>query len=205
MIPAGPIRGILCTIIACGLASCSGVQESAQSKASLPPLTFALDGVSNFRVAGVPLYGQSKLDIDGARETLTAFAAGEFPVSFILNVTVTNPDRSSEAGDNAHFILSSLSWTLSVDGIPTIDGDIPQPITIPTGGQPALVPIWIRFDLLRFLKDRGYDSLVALAFQLGGAHGSARRLVLHAKPTLKTDEGEYLYPGEVEIVVRGRK
>lgn len=184
------------------LTSCNVVKEASQSILNLTRCSFKLDGISNFRLAGVLLYGKTSLDVNDATQALTEFAQGEFPVSFILNVAVKNPDGGAAATTSSNTMLTSLAWTLLIDDVPTIEGDIPQPVTIPGSGQQAIVPVWMKFDLLRFFKDKGFEKLVALAFELGGAHGSANRVTLRAKPTIKTSLGDFVYPGEIEIVAK---
>ncbi len=189
---------LLMLIVALTIPSCNALKEAASSAVDIPRCSFKLDGISNFRLAGVLLYGKNSLDLTDATEALTSFAQGVFPVSFILNVAVRRPGTATSSPPG--LTLTSLSWTLFIDDVQTIEGDIPQPIVIPGAGEQALVPIWMKFDLLRFYKDRGYDKLVSLSLALGGAHGSASRVTLRAKPTIRTDYGDFVYPGEIEIV-----
>lgn len=185
---------------ALSLTSCNVVKEIGQSASNLSRCTFKLDDISNFRLAGVPLYGKLKLDIADATEVLSSYARAELPASFVLNVAVQNPNTGAGGSRNSTVTLTSLSWTLLIDDVQTVEGDIPQPITVAGTGQQAIVPVWIKLDLLKFFRGQGYDKLVGLAFALGGAEGSAKRVTLRAKPAIKTEFGELSYPGEIDIV-----
>jgi hypothetical protein len=55
-------------------------------------------------------------------------------------------------------------------------------------------------DLIRFFRDTGYQTLMNLAFALGGIHGSPARVTLKATPTVDTFLGPITYPGEITIV-----
>ena len=188
----------LCTVLS--LTSCNVIKEIGQSVTNLSRCTFKLDGISSFRLAGVLLYGKTSLDITDATQALSSFAQGELPASFVLNVAVRNPNTGTGGTTQSTVTLSSLSWTLLIDDVKTIEGDIPQPMTIPGTGQQVIVPITMKLDLLKFFQDRGYEKLVNLAFALGGARGSASRITLKAKPTIKTEYGMLSYPGEIDIV-----
>ncbi len=159
--------------------------------------SYRLESIDNFRLAGVPLYGKTTLDVNDATETLGSFARGEMPASFILNVVAR---RSDTAGTLEALTQVSFPWTLYIDEVPTIEGDIPQAMKIPTGGGQLTIPLWIKLDLLRFFKASRYEKLVDLAFALGGTHGSTARLKLRVKPVMRDASGELVYPQEVEIV-----
>ncbi len=178
------------------LASCRTGKETERAGAEDVRCTYALESIDNFRLAGVPLYSKTSLDVNDATETLGSFARGEMPASFVLNVTAR---RSDTAGTPEAVTLVSFPWTLYIDDVPTIEGDIPQAMKLPAGHGHLVIPLWMKLDLLRFFKASRYEKLVDLAFALGGAHGSTARLKLRVKPVMRDASGELAYPQEVEI------
>lgn len=169
---------------------------------NLSRLKFKLDSVNGFQLAGIPLSGKTSLSVmDGAR-ILSAFSRNEIPATFILNVAALNPNDGTGGTPKATSTLTSLQWTLIVDNTLTIKGDINDPITIPGTGQDVLVPLQMNLDLVKFFKDKGYESIVNIALAIGGANGSPSRLTLRVKPTVQTPYGPLTYPNEIDVIDR---
>jgi hypothetical protein len=166
-------------------------------------LKFKLGTVDNFHLAGVKLSsasGISQLNITDGAKIIAAFGRGELPVSFTLNVLAKNPNDGTGGTKNTTAIIKSLAWRLFLDDKETINGNIPNSIEVPGVGQETKIPIAMSLDLMKFLKEQGYESLVNLAFALGGVSGSAARIKLKATPTIDTFLGPITYPGELTIV-----
>lgn len=180
--------------------SCNVIKDIGQSITSLSRCSFKLDGISEFRLAGVSLSGKSAFNVGDAAKALASFSQGVLPASFNLNVAVQNPNTATGTASSSTATLTALAWRLLIDDVPTISGNIPRSITIPGAGQQTIVPLTMNLDLVQFFKDKGYDKIVNLAFALGGAKGSASRVTLRATPTITTDFGPLSYPGEIDIV-----
>jgi predicted small secreted protein len=191
---------IAVALAALSVTSCNVVKEIGQSITNLSRCSFKLDGISDFRLAGVSLQGKTALNFSDATQAVASFSQGELPASFILNIAVHNPNTGTGGTPKSTVTLTSLAWRLLIDDVQTIEGEIPQSITIPGTGQQSIIPIPMKLDLVKFFRDKGYDKIVNLAFALGGAQGSASRVTLRAKPTVKTDFGPLTYPGEIDIV-----
>ena len=170
---------------------------------NLQRLQFKLGAVNNFALAGVRLSSIgsiSELNLIDAARLLAAFAQGELPASFTLNVLAKNPNDGTGGTTKTTAVLKSLAWRLFLDNKETINGNVARNIEIPGVGQTATIPIDMSLDLIRFFKDVGYESLVNLALALGGVHGSSSRVTLKATPTVDTFLGPISYPGEITIV-----
>ncbi|MEO8167620.1 MAG: hypothetical protein ABI623_05180 [bacterium] len=169
---------------------------------NLSRLKFKLDSVNGFQLAGIPLSGKTSLTLaDGAR-LLSAFSRNELPATFVLNVGALNPNDGTGGTAKTTSTLTSLAWTLIVDNTLTINGNISDPITIPGTGQEVLLPLQMNLDLVKFFKDKGYESIVNLALAIGGAGGSPSRLTLRVKPTVQTQYGPITYPNEIDVIDR---
>jgi hypothetical protein len=180
--------------------SCGVFREFGQAVTDLSRCSFKLAGISDFQLAGIPLSGKTALGLGEAAQALASFGRGELPASFTLNVAVQNPNTGSGGTTKSAATLTNFSWTLHIDGTPTVAGDIAEPITIPGTGQQATIPLRMNIDLLKFFRDTGFDKIVNLALALGGAQGSASRVTLRARPTMRTDFGPITYPGEIDII-----
>ncbi len=119
---------------------------------------------------------------------------------FNLNVAAINPTDSTGGTPKATATLTSFAWTLLVDSTATIGGNIVSPITIPGTGQKVIIPLHMNLDLYQFFQSRGYQSILNLALALGGANSNTSRLMVRAKPTIRTDFGDITYPDEITIV-----
>jgi hypothetical protein len=180
--------------------SCNVFKELGQAVTNLSRCSFKLDGISDFQIAGISLAGKTKLNIPDAANVIAAFGRGELPTTFTLNVAATNPNDGTGGTTKSAATMTSFAWNLRIDDTPTISGDIAEPILIPGTGQQSIIPLRMNLDLLKFFKDKGYEKVIDLALALGGAQGSASRVTLRAKPSIKTDFGTLTYPNEIDIV-----
>lgn len=189
-------------LVALSTISCNVVKEIGRAVTNLSRCSFKLDGISDFQLAGISLSGKTGFNLTDAAQAVMTFSNGQLPASFTLNIAAQNPNDGTGGTSKSTATMTSFAWTLLIDDTPTIAGDIPQALTIPGTGQRTIIPLRMNLDLLRFFRDKGYDKIVNLAFALGGAQGSAARVTLRAKPTIKTDFGPLTYPGEIDIVDR---
>ncbi len=174
-----------------------------QTISNIGRLKFKLANVSGFSLSGISVSNKSKLSDFNALDLLklsSSFAQGSFPVSFTLNVDAVNPNDGKGGYTSTNATLKSFPWRLLLDNKETISGNIAQAITVPGTGQATVIPLQINMDLLSFLKDKGYESLINLALNLGGSRGSASQITLYAKPVISTMLGDLSYPGELKIV-----
>lgn len=192
---------LLC-VIAMGLStlSCSALKDIGNTMTNLSQTRFKLNSVSGFQLAGVPLAGKSSINVLDGVKLLAAFNRSELPATFNLNVGAVNPNDGTGGTTNASATLTSLAWTLIVDNTLTVNGNINDPITIPGTGQETVIPLQISLDLMKFFKDKGYESIVNLALALGGANSSPSRLTLRVRPTVQTDFGPISYPNEIDVI-----
>lgn len=180
--------------------SCNVVKELAQGLSSLTRCSFKLQGISDFKLAGISLTGKSSLGLADAARAVASFTRGELPAAFVLNVGVQNPNDGTAGTTKAAAIMTGFAWNLRLDDTPTISGNIADPIRIPASGQETVIPLNMGLDLMTFFKDKGYEKILNLAMALGGAKGSSSRVTLRGRPTIKTDFGNLTYPGEISIV-----
>jgi hypothetical protein len=182
----------------------SGIRCSVyESMTNLSRLQFKVGNVNGFQINGVSISNKSKLNDFNPLDILnisTAFAKGTLPASFVLNVDAKNPNDGTGGYPKSDATLQGFKWRLFLDDKETISGDIDNPVTIPGTGDVTTIPLRINIDLMKFFKDKGYESLINLALALGGTQGSSSKVTLYATPTVSSPFGNITYPGELKLV-----
>ena len=174
-----------------------------QTIVNVSRLKFKLGAVNNFSVSGISIEGKKSINDFKPLDVLkisTSIAKKTFPVSFMLNLEAKNPNDGTGGYPRTDITLKSFPWKLYIDDKETIYGNIGEPVTIPGTGEVTNIPIRINIDLIKFFGDKGFDSLINLAFSISGEKGKASRLSLYAKPTVGTPVGDVTYPGELKII-----
>lgn len=182
----------------------SGIQCSVyETLTNLSRLKFKVGAVNGFQISGISFSGKSKLTDFNPLDLLkisSSFAQGSLPTSFVLNVDAKNPNDGTGGYKKSDATLQNFKWRLFLDDQETISGDLDQPVSVPGTGEVTTIPLRINIDLMKFFKDKGYESIVNLALALGGAQGSSTKISLFATPTVSSPLGNITYPGELKLV-----
>ena len=166
-------------------------------------LKFKLGNVNSFKISGVDLSNKSGIEELTPTEILkisSSFAGGNLPASFILNIEAKNPNDGTGGFSSTNATLKSFPWRLLIEDKETVSGNINELETIPGTGEIANLPIQVNTDLLKFFKEKGYESILKLALNIGGINRSASNLTLYAQPTVTTSLGDIRYPEEIRII-----
>ncbi|MCJ7679608.1 MAG: hypothetical protein MUP70_02685, partial [Candidatus Aminicenantes bacterium] len=84
--------------------------------------------------------------------------------------------------------------------VPTVTGNIENPVDVPGTGTASVIPIRLSLNLYEFFANKGYDGLINLVLALGGANRSPSRLALDALPRVNTPWGVLEYPSRITVV-----
>ena len=188
------VVAILLVVPAMSWQGCQTLREIA----ALRLVDFAIDSVTNARLAGVQIERLRSYEDLSATDVLRlsrALATQELPLEFRLNIAADNP-----AENQVQARLVRMGWTLLLEDRETISGMIEESYVLPSG-QTTTIPLTIRLDLVDFF-DRNLEDLVNLALSAAGQGGEATNVKLQARPTIDTPLGEMDYPGEITIVSR---
>ncbi len=190
------------------VSGCNTLKQIQQSMTNLKRCEFKLKDVNNFHVNGIALSNKKSIKdfsiTDGLKLT-NAYAKKSLPTQFILNVEAKNPNDGTGGTKQSSATLTSFDWTLYIDDVPTVSGNIAKPIVIPGTGQSAIIPLAIGLDLYEFFGKQGYERLLNVALALGGANSSPAKITLDARPTITTPIGPISYPGRIKIVEKSWK
>jgi len=182
--------------------ACKTIQDIQNTLTNIKNLQFRLKSIDNFKLAGIGVANKNTLNdfsiTDGLKLT-QAFSGNRFPAEFVLNVEAKNPNDGTGTNKSSSLALERLRWTLYIDNVRTIDGDITNKIEVPAKGGSTIIPIFINFDLYEFFGNRGYEGIVKLALALGGVKGNTSSIRMEALPVIRTPLG-LMEMGEVTIV-----
>lgn len=193
----------LIAVITLSFNACQQLKEIQQTMTNIGRLEYKLKDVNGFRLAGISLQNKKSINdisiTDGLKLT-QAFATKRFPAEFTLNVAAKNPNDGTGGYPQTTATISRMEWRLLIDDVPTINGVVDQPITVPGTGVTTTIPIRMQLDLYDFFGNRGYDKIINLALAIGGYSASPTKLKLDIKPTVNTKFGPITYPSRITVV-----
>jgi len=169
----------------------------------IPNLKYNLKSVNGFQVSGITISDKQKLEDFSVMEALritTAMANKELPISFIVNVEVSNPSSTKEKQADNEIYIKAFPWKLLLNKKETISGRINDPIIIPSRGNTKNIGLEISFNLMQYFENNSIDELADLVFGIGGKNGSTKKLEVITKPTFSTSFGDFVWPDEITIV-----
>lgn len=175
-----------------GVSACATLQQFA----ALRQVDFSIAEVGAGELTGIDLERVASASdlrpLDGAR-LAAALADGELPLAFTIDVEAANP-----ADNNVTARMTRLAWTLLLDDRETVEGVVDRAVELPPG-QPQIVPVIVRLDLLEFFEGNAAD-LLDLALRAAGAERETASVKLRAEPTVETPLGPISYPATITIV-----
>ena len=186
--------------------SCETLDPLTRALMNLRRLQFKLEGVRNFRLLGIRLFGKSSLadfTADEGLKLLEGFNSKVLPAELTLDILVLNPNDGTAGSTKTAMVLNSLESRLIIDETPTVYGDIESPVEIPGTGQAMTVPLIMSIDLVEFFGGQGYEKILDLALGIGGKKRDVARIALDAQPRVSTPYGEVVYPGRITIISKG--
>ncbi|MBK9332204.1 MAG: LEA type 2 family protein [Ignavibacteria bacterium] len=182
------------------ITGCSGIKDTMENAQRLK---FKLGKVDGLNIAGVKLNNINSLNdlniLDGGK-LIAAFASGQLPTKFTVNLIAKNPDTYPGGTKESSSLIKGLDWRLLIDNKEIITGGIDKTIEVPGVGKSTTIPIPVTIDLLRIFTDNSYENILNLALAIGGKSGSSSRLTLKIKPTIDTFLGGISYPGEIDVI-----
>lgn len=179
----------LVTLLA--IPGCAALQELA----ALRSVTFEFAGISNVRIAGIPVGAGATFSSLGAVNLArlgAAVIAKEVPLEMVAHVSARNPAENSVAAR-----MVGLDWTLFIEDRRTLAGGLGSAVAIEPG-RSADVPLAVRFDLLE-LQGGGARDLFDLALAIAGQGALQKDLRLDLTPTIETSLGPIRYPSPIVV------
>ncbi|MBD3370002.1 hypothetical protein GF402_06540 [Candidatus Fermentibacteria bacterium] len=174
---------------------------------------FRVESTKDFYLAGVSLDSLESLSSSQVAQVLAAWAEGECPMDFTLNVGIRNPNDSSSAGMDIPATLTDFGWDLYLDTSDDGDfdttwvcsGSLGSPFEVPEGGETVILPLDVAFDAFALLGSLDPMFVIDLALAIGGIDSDIRdpqhlgRLYIKTLPEFDTPLGPITYPSELLI------
>jgi hypothetical protein len=187
-----PLILLILLLLAAGTGpSCKSIQQAL----NLTKCDFRLKEVKETKLAGVDLQNkESWTDIsfmDIAKLT-TAFAGGNMPLNFKLNVEVRNPNSEKAA-------LNRLDWILMLDDTEIAQGTTNERLEVLPNGGVSDMTIDITSDVKKVLAGKSLESIANLVLNMADAGGKPTKLTLKAKPYINIGNSTVAYPGYINI------
>lgn len=187
-------RLALAALLVLASSSCATLEQFA----ALRNVDFALDRVSDLRLAGIDIGSIRSFDdlsfIDAGRLVL-AVSRNELPMAFQLHLLAENPaDNATDAR------LLQMDWTLLLQDRETLSGLFDREVLLPPG-QPTDVPLTIGLNLIDFFDGSAQD-LFELALSIADQGGTPKEIALRATPVVQTPLGPIRYPQPITIISR---
>ncbi len=129
-------------------------------------------------------------------------ARKNLPLDLTLHLKIENP-----LDNHVTATLTSLDWTLILDGRETISGTLAEDVTLPAGGVQD-IPLRLSLNMFDFFNEKSAMDLLDLALAFAGEGGGIPRgVALKVRPTIDTPFGPITYgkPFIIEPGVRSRK
>lgn len=169
-----------------------------QQLAALRNVDFAMDRVSDPRLAGIDLVRIRSFDdltVMDAGNLALSVSRNELPLDFRLHLVAENP-----ADNHTDARLIRMEWTLLLQGRETVSGVFEEETLLPPG-EPKDVPLTIRLDLMEFFQGSAQD-LLELALSVADQGGTPKEITVTASPTIQTPLGPMQYPQPITILRR---
>jgi hypothetical protein len=178
-------------LLVSSIAGCTALREVS----NLRKAQFAIDRISNPRLAGMDLFGFESYEDLGTTDVLrlgSSLSDGELPMAFTVNLEATNPSSNS-----ANARLTAMDWTLLLEDKETVAGRFEREVVLPPG-EPKNVAVQVELDLVRFFEDnlRGLVNLASAIVQ----NEPPQTVKLRVQPTVNTALGPIEYPSPITVV-----
>lgn len=181
-------RALIIVFVMMGLTSCEVLNQLAQM-ANFANCTFNFNSVNKIQMLGIDLSrGMSKTDLNATQllNLANSLMRKELPVTFNVNVDVTNPNTIAAA-------MSKMDYILSLNGKQVISTTMNNAINVPANGS-SVVTIPISTDLFQLFSGESAEAILNLAFKLAGASSDPVNVGLQVKPYININGQQLAYP-----------
>ena len=186
-------KTLIIVFVAIGLSSCEVLNQVAQI-ANFANCTFNFDSVNQIQMLGINLSkGMTRNDLNATQllNLANALMKKELPVSFNVNVNVSNPNTIAAA-------MTKMDYILSLNGKQVVSTTMNNGINVPAKSS-SIVSIPITTDLFQLFSGESADAIVNLAFKLAGASSNPINVGLKVKPYINIGNQQLAYPDFISM------
>ena len=186
-------RTLIILFVMMGLTSCEVLNQVAQM-ANFVNCTFNFNSVNQIQMLGINLSkGMSKTDLNATQllSLANAIINKKLPVTFNVNLDVSNPNSIAAA-------MAKMDYILSLNGKQVISTTLNNNINVPANSS-SMISIPITTDLFQLFSGESADAIVNLAFKLAGASSNPVNVGLKVKPYISINGQQLAYPNYITM------
>lgn len=172
------------------IAGCKSMRELK----NLTHCRFRIGTVQNIELAGVGIQTVrrfSDLGVKDAAKVASALAAGNLPLSMVINVEAQNPNKTLAA-------MNRLDWIAMIDEVQILEGVVGERVEIQPGGV-ANLPLKVTTNLRKVLGSMGKSELLNYGMGLTDQSNRPSRVSLKLKPTIMVGKHPLEYPSWITV------
>lgn len=191
------IKVVLITLIF--LSGC-GIYQTIQN---ISRLKYRIQSAQDYEILGIDITRKKSLRDFSSVEMLkltSGLLQGSMPLTFKINIEAKNPNDGTGGYPATDLSIQSFPWRLYLNDKETLNGNIENPVLVPGKGEASIIPINIEFDIVKSIKEKNLDDILAFVLQIGGMEGSTSHIKLITKPVIGTPLGNIEYPDQITIV-----
>ena len=183
----------LIVLVTIGLTSCDVLQQMSQM-ANFAKCTFDFNSVNSVEMLGLNLrkgMTKSDLNVNQAIALTRALVNKSLPVTFNVNLDVTNPNSSPAS-------MTKMDYILTLNDKRVIATTLDQTISVPANASNT-VTIPVSTDLFQLFSGESADAIVNLAFKLAGASSDPVNVGIKIKPYITVGGQQLAYPDYITL------
>ena len=183
----------LIILVTIGLTSCDILQQMSQM-ANFAKCTFDFNSVNSVEMLGLNLrkgMTKSDLNVSQAIALTRALVNKSLPVTFNVNLDVTNPNSSPAS-------MTKMDYILTLNDKRVIATTLDQTISVPANASNT-VTIPVSTDLFQLFSGESADAIVNLAFKLAGANSDPVNVGIKIKPYITVGGQQLAYPDYITL------
>ena len=183
----------LIVLVTIGLTSCDVLQQMSQM-ANFAKCTFDFNSVNSVEMLGLNLrkgMTKSDLNVNQAIALTRALVNKSLPVTFNVNLDVTNPNSSPAS-------MTKMDYILTLNDKRVIATTLDQTISVPANASNT-VTIPVSTDLFQLFSGESADAIVNLAFKLAGASSDPVNVGIKIKPYITVGGQQLAYPDYITM------
>lgn len=178
---------ILIVLVVLGLSSCVVLQQMAQV-ANFANCDFKFASVTDVQMLGINInknMTRSDLTIGQVLLLTNSLMNRTLPVSFNVNLDVTNPNNSPAS-------MVKMDYILSLNTREVLNTSSNNSISVPANGS-NIVSIPVSIDLFQVFTGETADAVANLAFKLAGANSDPVNVEVKVKPYITVGDQQLAY------------
>jgi len=186
-------KTLLILFVMMGLASCEVLNQVSQTL-NFVNCKFNFNSVDHIQMLGIDLsrgMSRENLNITQGLALINAITNRTLPVTFNVNVDVTNPNGTPAS-------MTKMDYILTLNGKQVISTSLNNSINVPANSS-NMVSIPITTDLFQLFSGESADAIVNLAFKLAGANSEPVNVGLKVKPYISIGGQQLAYPDYITM------